>query len=81
MDGWWTIADVTAALAAALLICILTWAARVRSAAHHWAAGRPSIGAEVRDFMVRSFKRVRGLDAGRAVRHARRIHAAFGGLA
>ena len=81
MNGWWTIADVTAALAAALLIFILTWAAHVRSAAHRWAAGRPSIGAEVRGFMVRSLTRVRGLHAGRAVRHARRIHAAFGGLA
>jgi hypothetical protein len=81
MDEWWTIADVITALAAALLIFIVTWAAHIRSAAHRRAAGRPSLGAEIQESMPRSLKRFRDLHAGRAVRHARRIHVAFGGLA
>lgn len=66
MSRWWTIPDVITALAAVTLLVIVTWAAHARAAAHRWVASH----AHVSLFGI-----------GRAVRHARRVHAAFGGLA
>jgi hypothetical protein len=60
--GGWTFSELAAALTAALLLAIMTWAAHVRAALHSWIPRR-------------------GLHLGRAMRHARRVHAAFGGLA
>jgi hypothetical protein len=60
--GGWSVSELAAAFAAAVLLALMTWAAHVR-AAMHWRVAR------------------RGLPLGRALRHARRVHAAFGGLA